>query len=385
MRWFGGTSAVLCRSTGALVSACALRSLILWQVCPTGRSVLIVADDIVRIEEQRDRTWADLARGPAAQQALSDHAARLYREAFGDAELLELDFGGTVFLFDDFAAEDGREQRTVAAWRIVPKHASARDRSRQAGFPLHASLIAAGFERGHLIARASGGPLDINLYPQAWQVNQGRSEDGKEFRRLETLAARNPGCLQFSRLIWSGDDSVPVAHHILVAIEGQPVAQGVFSNSPSPRPARVPAAAGARMQAGTRFHRTVQSDFLAGLAGAQAFPERSIPLMDNAHGRVDLLIVPSGPERTGVVVEIKNTDFDVLEPHRVGRNARRHLSQLQHYLDRIVDGIGTGEWDSASGVLLYPSRPRLPGRAEEVEAIAERKALTVAWRDECNW
>jgi hypothetical protein len=250
---------------------------------------------------------------------------------------------------------------------------------------LHASLIAAGYERGHLIARASGGPLDINLYPQAWQVNQGRSEDGKEFRRLETLAARNPGCLQFSRLVWSGDGSVPAAHHLLVAIEGQPVAQGVFGNCPIPRRPRLPAAARDRMQAGTQFHRTVQGDFLAGLAGAQAFPEERIRLMDNAHGRVDLLIVPSGPERMGLVVEIKNTDFDVLKPHRVGPNARRHLNQLQRYLDRIVDGIETGEWDSASGVLLYPRKPRLPGRAAEVEAIAGRKTLTVVWRDECHW
>jgi len=342
-------------------------------------------DDLVWIEQQRAQTWADLARGPAAQQALSDYATRLYREAFPDAELVELDFGETVFLFDNFAADDGREQRTIAAWRIVPRQAPIRDRFRQAGFPLHASLIAAGYERGHLIARASGGPLDINLYPQAWQVNQGRSEDGKEFRRLEMLAARNPGCLQFSRFIWSGDDSVPTAHHMLVAIDGQPVAHGVFSNSPIPRPPRMPAAVRARMQAGTRFHRTVQSDFLAGLAGAQAFDEECISLMNNAHGRVDLLVVPSGPERMGLVVEIKNTNFDVLEPHRVGPNARRHLNQLQHYLDRIVDGIGTGEWDSASGVLLYPSRPRLPGRAEEAEAIARRKELTVVWRDECDW
>lgn len=267
--------------------------------------MLVMGDDIVRIEQQRARTWADLARGPAAQQALSDYATKLYREAFGDAELLELDFGETVFLFDNFAAADGREQRTVAGWRVVPKHASARDRSRQAGFPLHASLIAAGYERGHLIARASGGPLDINLYPQAWQVNQGRSEDGKEFRRLEMLAARNPGCLQFSRLIWSGDGSVPAAHHMLVAIDGQPVAQGVFSNSPMPRPARVPAAVRDRMQAGTQFHRDVQGDFLAGLAGADAVAERCIRLMDNAHGRVDLLIVPSGPERMGLVVETR--------------------------------------------------------------------------------
>ena len=347
--------------------------------------MLVMDDDIVRIEQQRARTWADLARGPAPPQALSDYATKLYREAFPDAELLELDFGETVFLFDTFAAADGREQRTVAGWRVVPKHASARDRSRQAGFPLHASLIAAGYERGHLIARASGGPLDINLYPQAWQVNQGRSEDGKEFRRLEILAARNPGCLQFSRLIWSGADSVPAAHHMLVAIDGQPVAQGVFDNSPIPRPPRMPAAVRTRMQAGTKFHHDVQSDFLAGLAGARAFVEKRISLMNNAYGVVDLLIVPSGPERMGLVVEIKNTDFDVLKPHRIGPNARRHLNQLQHYLDRIVDGIGTGEWDSASGVLLYPSRPRLPGRAEEVEAIAGRKALTVVWRDECDW
>jgi hypothetical protein len=344
-----------------------------------------MADDIVRTEQQRTRTWAELACGTAAQQALSDYAAKLYRKAFPNAELVELDFGETTFLFDLFAADDGREQRTVAAWRIVPKQASARDRSRQAGFPLHASLIAAGYERGHLIARASGGPLDINLYPQAWQVNQGRSADGTEFRRLERLAARNPGCLQFSRLIWVGAESIPAAHHMLVAIDGQPVAQGVFGNSPIPRPPRVPVAVRTRMQAGTQFHRKVQADFLAGLAGAEAVAERCIRLMDNAHGRVDLLIVPSGPERMGLVVEIKNTDFDVLKPHRIGPNARRHLNQLQHYLDRIVDGIGTGEWDSASGVLLYPSRPRLPGRAEEVETIAARKALVVVWRDECAW
>ena len=75
---------------------------------------------------------------------------------------------------------------------------------------------------------------------------------------------------------------------------------------------------------------------------------------------------------------------DKLESHRVGPNARKHLNQLQHYLDPIVDGLGTGEWDSASGGLLYPSRPRLPGRADEIGAIASRKALTVAWRDECD-
>ncbi len=330
-------------------------------------------------------TWADLAGSAEPGQALTDHAARLYLMEYPDAELLEMPFGNTTFLFDNSSFADGREERSVAAWRTVPDHASPRDRARQAGFPLHADLLAAGYERGHLIARASGGPLDINLYPQAWQVNRGRSLEGKEFRRLEKLAAGNPGCLQFSRLIWTGDSAIPAAHHLLIVIDGQAVQQGVFSNVPAPRSPRLPVEVRTRMQAGIRFHRSVQADFLAGLAGADATPERTIRLMDNRYGRIDLLVVPAGPERLGLVVEIKNTDFDVFKPERVAPNARRHLGQLQRYLDRVVDGIDSGEWDSAAGTLLYPSRPQTAGRAEVVESIAARKSIMVVWRDECDW
>lgn len=165
----------------------------------------------------------------------------------------------------------GREPRTVAAWGRVPAHVDPRDRSRHAGFPMSEALTAAGYDKGHLIARATGGGYDANIFAQAWQVNQGRSADGRRFRRLETLAAGNPDALFLARLIYADETAVPSAVHLLVALLGRPVQQGLFTNTPIPRPARTRPVQ--RMRDGTAFHRHIQADFVAGLVGATAEPD----------------------------------------------------------------------------------------------------------------
>jgi hypothetical protein len=105
-------------------------------------------------------------------------------------------------------------------------------------------------------------------------------------------------------------------------------------------------------------------------------------------------------EVTAVVVEIKNTDWDAFAADRVRPNLRRHLRQLQDYLDHYVDHIrrpqdSTREttdsvdtepltWDTVIGVLLYPRRPD-PARATLIEDVALEQALTVVWYDEADW
>lgn len=93
--------------------------------------------------------------------------------------------------------------------------------------------------------------------------------------------------------------------------------------------------------------------------GADAEPERIIRLAQGRTGRIDLLVTTTAAEKMAVVVEIKNTDWDELSPHRVGPNLRAHVRRLQNnYLDPVIAAIGTPEgWDSAAGVLLYPRRP----------------------------
>jgi hypothetical protein len=63
-----------------------------------------------------------------------------------------------------------------------------------------------------------------------------------------------------------------------------------------------------RLIAGQAFHKTVQSAFLTGLAGASGYPERQWRLIGGGCGRVDLAVEVDGDEQMLVIIEIKGTD-----------------------------------------------------------------------------
>jgi hypothetical protein len=322
-----------------------------------------------------------------AVEFLADAAATGYAAAFPGAELVTFTVAGIGFLFDHSTSAD-RASRTVAAWTHARAVTTSRDRSRQARFPLAPALAGAGYERGHLIAHATGGQLDANLFAQARHVNQGRSPDGRRYRQLERLAAANPGCLVFHRLIYGDGSDVPDLTELTIVI-GEQTHRGVFDNRPD---AWAPATAPLRR--GRRFHHQVQTTFLLGLASATAHPEHHVTLGRTSRGRVDLHVVPDLGEHYAVVVEIKSTDWDTLPEHRVRPNLRAHLRQLQRYLDRYIDDMhhaddrsagNTGAWDSVSGVLLYPRRPINLARLQLIDELTSREAIMVAWYDEADW
>ncbi len=281
------------------------------------------------------------------------------------------------FLFDH-SIDAERASRTVAGWTHAHAAPAPRDRTRQAGFPLPTVLAEAGYERGHLVAHATGGGLDANVFAQARHVNQGWSPDGRRYRQLERLAATNPASLVFHRLVYGDDTDVPDLNELTVVVDGQ-VNQGIFDNRPSAWTSPTGA-----MRRGRRFHHQVQAAFLLGLTGASAHPEHHVRLTRTSRGRVDLHVVPEVGERYAVVVEIKSTDWDVLQEHRVRPNVRSHIRQLQSYLDRYVDDIGSA-WESVTGVLLYPRRPTNTVRRQLIDELTSREAIMVAWYDEADW
>jgi hypothetical protein len=112
-----------------------------------------------------------------------------------------------------------------------------------------------------------------------------------------------------------------------------------------------------RLVTGQTFHRTVQRAFLTGLVGAVGFPERQWRLITGGHGRVDLAVEVDGGERMLVIIEVKATDWDKIPAARLMRNLRRHLHQLQGYLDAAIEEMEAGVWTGIVGSLLYPARP----------------------------
>ena len=65
-------------------------------------------------------------------------------------------------------------------------------------------------DTGHFIAHSFGGGLDMNLFPQKRDINQGRSAEGKLYRRMENYVLMHPGTFVFSRPVYFDDTWRPV-------------------------------------------------------------------------------------------------------------------------------------------------------------------------------
>lgn len=135
-----------------------------------------------------------------------------YRSAAsgGDAEIVEVTLGLAVYLFDLTL------ERVVVAYGLSQPPAKARDVSRMRGFPdvdpsfaARLGTAAPAADKGHFLAHASGGELDINLFPQRRDLNRGWSAQGKRFRRMERWVAERPGTFHFHRPLYADESWLP--------------------------------------------------------------------------------------------------------------------------------------------------------------------------------
>ena len=156
-------------------------------------------------------------------QRLPDLFCGAYAAMPGAAdEIVQLTDRGYEFLFDLGA------ERVVAAFGVTQYNPGARDSDRMADFlgqvssntGLQRIANQAGsaqvardrvqkaqltwrdrffqtyghkYDRGHFMSHRQGGGLDINLFPQRADINQGRSRLGAEYRSMETECVAKPG------------------------------------------------------------------------------------------------------------------------------------------------------------------------------------------------
>ncbi len=66
-----------------------------------------------------------------------------------------------------------------------------------------------GRDKGHYIAHAIGGGLDMNVFSQARDLNRGISEQGKVYRLMERYCYENAGTFCFSRPVYDDATSIP--------------------------------------------------------------------------------------------------------------------------------------------------------------------------------
>ncbi|MBS4096187.1 MAG: hypothetical protein KGZ83_05035 [Sulfuricella sp.] len=175
--------------------------------------------DLLQIPYRRIAEAAGDASGVVLVEELTpllenEWIATYYDMSSHQPTVLQFPDHGYTFLYDQASASSDKvDDRLVAAYGLSATRSHERDKARIQGF-LGGGIDVPGkgkFDKGHALAHAMGGGLDVNLFPQRPELNRGKSKAGRLFRKMERHAGDNPGSFVFMRLIYSDDSWVPAS------------------------------------------------------------------------------------------------------------------------------------------------------------------------------
>jgi hypothetical protein len=128
---------------------------------------------------------------------------------------------GFEYVYDDYASFEKVNNIPIGSFiesRLVYVHGRSgraiekRRVSRQRGWVgATEKYLGADTDKGHFIAHAIGGGLEINIFAQNRAINRGWSPRGTVYRKMERFCVDNPGTYCFSRPIYSDLTSRPQA------------------------------------------------------------------------------------------------------------------------------------------------------------------------------
>ena len=111
---------------------------------------------------------------------------------------------------------DHEQDRVCIAFGFAVPAPAKRDESRMKGFPNASATVkgalkdkAFAADKGHFMGHATGGGLDINLFPHRRDLNRPWSRQGQTFREMESYLWDNPGTFFFHRAVYDDDTWVP--------------------------------------------------------------------------------------------------------------------------------------------------------------------------------
>lgn len=154
------------------------------------------ADKVELITSDLSYLWSDIYRKNSATPSAID------RFPYGDFTFI-FDDTGELIAKKEIHAEEVPEGRVVAAYGVSQLNPPKRNHSRMKGYLGLTSKAYAhygdDYDKGHFIANATGGPMEINFFPQKRGINRGWTVEGKRYRAMEKFIAAHPGTFVFSR------------------------------------------------------------------------------------------------------------------------------------------------------------------------------------------
>ena len=153
------------------------------------------------------------SRFPAQWQrvyaATATHVPNIAQVEYGTFDYI-CDSYSSVEALGEVAFDQRVRDRVVGVLGISLPMRGRRRGSMPKGWVEHPEEIdSSGRDKGHFIAHAIGGGLDMNVFSQARDLNRGISEQGKVYRLMERYCYENAGTFCFSRPVYEDATSVP--------------------------------------------------------------------------------------------------------------------------------------------------------------------------------
>jgi len=141
--------------------------------------------------------------------ATTAHAPNITQAEYGTFDYI-CDSYSSMEELGEVAFDQRVRDRVVGVLGISLPMRGRRRRSMPKGWVEHPEeLDISGRDKGHFIAHAIGGGLDMNVFSQARDLNRGISEQGKVYRLMERYCYENAGTFCFSRPVYEDASSVP--------------------------------------------------------------------------------------------------------------------------------------------------------------------------------
>ncbi len=135
---------------------------------------------------------------------------------------------------------------------------------------------------------------------------------------------------------------------------------------------------------GKEFQRIVQNDYSQnskdGVVGIEEYVSfKNMSGIKQKSGRIDIIIHQAAGDDYVMIMEIKATDWDKINPKNIKHHLCRHSKQLYNYIDKFMEVD-----DKTVGLaMLYPEPPKKEGLREFIEKCAmEEYSFPVYWYSE---
>jgi len=132
-----------------------------------------------------------------------------------------------------------------------------------------------------------------------------------------------------------------------------------------------------RLKDGKKIHKLIQAEWETDAKGEKRpgiTREKSLMKPNGRRGRMDIHV--EADEKLSAIVEIKDSNWDVMTLKAVRRNARRYARQLWSYIEAELDA-----GKEVSPGVEFSRTPRELERVQLIESIFDEYGIPVVWND----